>query len=72
MRKRQIGDDLFRANIFYQTEAGKYVRKGIKYFQKLLNERPRKILDFKTPKDKLKNYFCVNNLNLLFESNFNK
>lgn len=35
----------------------------IKYVQNLLNERPRKTPDFKTPKVELKNYCCINNLN---------
>ena len=37
-----------------QTDFSKFTRKEIKYVQKLLNERPRKTLDFKTPKEKFK------------------
>jgi IS30 family transposase len=37
-----------------QTDFSKFTRKEIKYIQKLLNERPRKTLDFKTPKEKFK------------------
>lgn len=37
-----------------QTDFSKFTRKEIKYVQKLLNERPRKTLGFKTPKEKFK------------------
>lgn len=37
-----------------QTDFSKFTRKEIKYVQKLLNERPRKILDWSTPKEKFK------------------
>ena len=37
-----------------QTDFSKFTRKEIKHVQKLLNERPRKTLDWSTPKEKFK------------------
>jgi len=37
-----------------QSDFSKFTREKIKYVQKLLNERPRKTLDFKTPNEKFK------------------
>lgn len=37
-----------------QTDFSKFTRKEIKHVQKLLNERPRKTLDWATPKEKFK------------------
>ena len=37
-----------------QTDSSKFTRKEIKHVQKLLNERPRKTLDWSTPKEKFK------------------
>ncbi|MDO8995608.1 MAG: IS30 family transposase, partial [Sediminibacterium sp.] len=36
------------------TDFSKFTRKEIKHVQKLLNERPRKTLDWSTPKEKFK------------------
>jgi len=37
-----------------QTDFSKFTRKEIKHVQKLLNERPRKTLDWHTPKERFK------------------
>jgi IS30 family transposase len=47
-----------------QTDFSKFTWKKIKHDQKLLNERPRKILDWHTPKERFKELLLRKKLNL--------
>ena len=43
---------LIRDFFLKQTDFSKFTRKEIKHVKKLLNERPRKTLDWQTPKER--------------------
>jgi IS30 family transposase len=51
-RNNENTNILIRDFFLKQTDFSKFTRKEIKHVKKLLNERPRKTLDWQTPKER--------------------